>query len=65
MTNADTPEVPPTQRTPVTSDFPTGPAIGERFPDFMLPNQHGTRISLEAARAGRPAIVVFERSARW
>ena len=65
MTADDRPEVPPTQRTPPTLDFPTGPAIGEHFPDFSLRNQHGELVNLEVARAGRPAIVVFERSARW
>jgi peroxiredoxin len=42
-----------------------GPAIGARFPDFRLPDQGGRLIDLHEARAGRPAVVVFYRSARW
>ena len=42
-----------------------GPAIGTRFPDVRLPDQGGRQIDLHQARAGRPAIVVFYRSARW
>jgi peroxiredoxin len=47
-------------------DFSTiGPRLGERFPDLQLPDQHGQVVDLHAARAGRPALVVFHRSARW
>jgi peroxiredoxin len=42
-----------------------GPAIGTRFPDVRLPDQAGRLIDLHQARAGRPAVVVFYRSARW
>jgi peroxiredoxin len=42
-----------------------GPAVGERFPDVMLPDQHGTTIDLHQAQAGRRALVVFHRSAGW
>ena len=42
-----------------------GPAIGERFPDIVLTGSKGALVSLEADRAGRPALVVFHRSARW
>lgn len=42
-----------------------GPAVGARFPDVRLPNQQGTLVDLHAARAGRRALVVFHRSARW
>ena len=42
-----------------------GPAIGTRFPDVRLPDQTGKPIDLHQARAGRPAVVVFYRSARW
>ena len=47
------------------ADFPTGPALGERLPDFTLPNQHGEAIDFHADRGGRPAVVVFYRSAVW
>ena len=47
-------------------DFTTlGPAVGERFPDVILPDQHGQRIQLHQARNGRRALVVFYRSAAW
>jgi len=42
-----------------------GPREGQRFPDVRLPDQTGTRIDLHARRAGRPALVVFYRSAEW
>lgn len=45
--------------------FPTGPAIGERFPDFTLPDQDGNPVGFTAARRGRRAIVVIHRSAAW
>ena len=47
-------------------DFTTiGPAVGERFPDVVLPNQHGQRVDLHQARNGRRALVVLHRSAGW
>ena len=42
-----------------------GPALGERFPDVILPNQHGQRVNLHQTRHGRRALVVFYRSAGW
>ena len=62
---APPPEVPPAQRMPATDDFPTGPALGERFPDVTLRNQRNEVVEFEAARAGRRALIVFQRSARW
>jgi hypothetical protein len=59
------PSVPATQRIPPTDDFPTGPAAGARFPDFTLRNQRNEPVRLENARAGRRALIVFQRSARW
>lgn len=47
-------------------DFDTvGPAIGERFPDVTLQDQHGESVDLHEHRAGRKALVVFHRSADW
>ena len=47
-------------------DFSTiGPRVGQRFPDVRLPDQRGRVVDLHADRAGRPALVVFYRSARW
>jgi len=48
-----------------TTAFPTGPAVGEQFPDFTLPDQHGTPVNFTAARAGRRAMIVLHRSASW
>lgn len=45
--------------------FPTGPAIGEQFPDFTLPDQSGTLVNYETARAGKRAMIVLHRSASW
>jgi hypothetical protein len=42
-----------------------GPAVGVSFPDIVLPEQTGRQVSLHRARAGRRALVVFHRSARW
>jgi peroxiredoxin len=42
-----------------------GPKEGELFPDVRLPDQTGALVDLHAARAGRPALVVFYRSAEW
>jgi len=55
----------PAQRIPASAEFPTGPAIGERLPDFVLPNQRGEAVDFHLDRAGRKAAVVFQRSAVW
>ncbi len=59
------PQVPPAQRMPATDDYPKGPAVGERFPDVTLRNQHNALVQLQTARAGRRALIVFQRSSRW
>ena len=41
------------------------PEIGERLPDFALPDQHGRVVDFHEDRAGSPAAVVFYRSAVW
>ena len=47
-------------------DFETvGPQVGERFPDVVLPDQHGNPIDLHAHRGDRQAIIAFHRSADW
>ena len=53
------------RRYPASDDFPTGPAVGERLPDFKLPNQHGDFVDYHADRADSKSIVVFYRSAVW
>jgi peroxiredoxin len=44
---------------------PTGPEIGERLPDFRLPDAHGREIDFHADRGNAKAAVVFYRSAVW
>ena len=49
-----------------SADYSTiGPPPGSPFPDFALPDAQGKPLSLHAWRAGRRALVVFYRSARW
>jgi len=55
----------PARRFPATDEFPTGPAVGERLPSFVLPDQSGQKIRFPDALAGRKALVVFQRSAVW
>ena len=43
----------------------TGPEIGERLPDFELPDANGQAISFHAHRGGSKAALVFYRSAVW
>ncbi len=55
----------PARRYPASADFPTGPALGDRLPEFTLPNQHGEPVDFHADRGGQGAVVVFYRSAVW
>ena len=52
-------------RLPVLDFARIGPQLGSRFPDLRLPEQTGRLIDLHAERAGRRALVVVYRSARW
>jgi peroxiredoxin len=65
LTVPGTPIEHPARVYPATDAFPTGPDVGERLPDFALPNQHGERIDFQRDRAGRKAVVAFVRSAVW
>ena len=42
-----------------------GPKIGERVPDFTLPDQHGDRRSLRSLLGAKGTVLVFFRSADW
>ena len=42
-----------------------GPALGEVFPDFELPDADGNAVRLNGWRSGRRALIVFYRSAAW
>ena len=55
----------PARTYPASADFPTGPALGERLPEFTLANQHGEPVDFHADRDGQGAVVVFYRSAVW
>lgn len=49
--------------TPAALPFPTGPAVGEPFPDFTLPDQTGTPVNFTTARGGKRALIIVFRSA--
>jgi hypothetical protein len=53
------------QRRVPPEDFPTGPEIGERLPDFTLPDQTGRKVRFHEDRGSSRAAVVFYRSAVW
>ena len=46
-------------------DFPTGPEVGATLPGVVAVDQHGRTVNLHEDRAGRPAVLVFYRSAVW
>ena len=50
---------------PISEDFPTGPAVGERVPDFALPDQSGNVVRFSQVRGKDRALVLFHRSASW
>lgn len=43
----------------------SGPAIGERIPDFSAYDQNGNWVSLDDVMGPNGAMVVFHRSADW
>jgi hypothetical protein len=45
--------------------FRTGPAIGEKIPEFTLPDQHGAMRSLRDLSGPNGLLLVFSRSAGW
>jgi len=42
-----------------------GPKVGERVPDFSLPDQTGVTRSLNSVLGPKGAVLVFFRSADW
>ena len=44
---------------------PTGPEVGDRLPNFALPDQNGREIRFHEDRGGQKSAVVFFRSAVW
>ena len=55
----------PARRYPALDEFPSGPDVGQRLPEFTLPNQHGEPVDFHADRGKGKAVVVFYRSADW
>ena len=51
-------------RKPIDVDA-LGPQVGERVPDFSLPDQHGTIRTLQSIMGERGAMILFHRSADW
>jgi hypothetical protein len=43
----------------------TGPRIGEKVPDFELPDQNGREHSLQQLMGPKGLLLVFVRSADW
>ena len=43
----------------------TGPRIGEKVPDFTLPDQNGKEHSLQQLMGPKGLLLVFVRSADW
>jgi len=52
-------------RTGLPAGHPTGPEVGERLPDFELPDSAGRRVRFHEDRGNSRAAVVFYRSAVW
>ena len=52
-------------RTGLPEGHSTGPGIGERLPDFILPDASGKKVDYHADRAEKKSVVVFYRSAVW
>jgi cytochrome oxidase Cu insertion factor (SCO1/SenC/PrrC family) len=42
-----------------------GPQVGEKVPDFDLPDQNGLRHTLETVRGPNGSLILFHRSADW
>jgi hypothetical protein len=42
-----------------------GPQVGQRVPDFSLPDQTGRTQTLQSIMGARGAMLVFMRSADW
>lgn len=43
----------------------TGPKVGEKVPDFTLPDQNGKQWSLHELMGPKGLLLVFTRSADW
>jgi hypothetical protein len=45
--------------------YRTGPEIGQKVPDFTLPDQHGKNWALAELMGSNGLLLVFSRSADW
>ena len=50
---------------PLLASVASGPAIGERVPDFRLRDQNGATHTLSSVLGPKGALLVFFRSADW
>ncbi len=51
-------------RTPIDVSA-LGPQVGERVPDFSLPDQKGQMQTLASIRGPNGSLILFHRSADW
>jgi hypothetical protein len=52
-------------RQDAVGEFPTGPAVGSRFPEVVAAAHTGEMVDVHAHRDGRASVFVFYRSAVW
>lgn len=48
-----------------SKNLKTGPAVGQRIPDFSLPDQSGKTRSLKDLRGPKGLVLAIVRSADW
>lgn len=51
--------------TATNDNYTTGPDVGQRIPDFALPDENGVLKSLEDLTGANGLLLVFHRSADW
>ncbi len=52
-------------RQDAAGEFPTGPAVGDRFPEVVTLSHTGKVVDVHKHRGGRASVFVFYRSAVW
>jgi len=52
-------------RAGLPAGHPTGPEVGERLPDFELPDAQGRPVNFHQDRGSSKAALIFYRSAVW
>jgi hypothetical protein len=50
---------------PTDSGVKTGPAVGERIPEFAAPDQNGKLTRFQDVKGPKGAVILFHRSADW